>query len=165
MHTTVAKRLVVLSIALFAVCLFLPDFCWDRAGPNHVSPLAEECSAGFAALLFGVFGLMAPADNPGYWAWIANPLLLASWILIVVRRPKASIVLALISLLFAASFLRIGWVNGGWVGLFITRVEIGYWLWLTSIGVTLVAAVVGAAGAARSTPPQPESLGSSSPGG
>ena len=152
----------MLSITLFLISLFVPAYC---TVPRNGGGAPEHCGLGALSLAFGFLGAFS-SDSPfGHWAWMANPFLLASGIMIAKGRKMVSIVLASISLLFAVSFLHADWITDGWTGHSIARVEVGYWLWLTSIAVALVAAVVGTAGVRLPIRPPPELRASRSPGG
>jgi hypothetical protein len=121
------RKLVVASLIVFAASLAFPGY--------YVGSIS---SPGFACLLCGCAG--APA-------WFANPCLLAAWFCL--RRESAlrvtPVVLAVASLVFAIAFLFQHQVLRDEAGNMdtITARGLGYWLWIASIVLALVASVVG----------------------
>jgi uncharacterized membrane protein len=83
------------------------------------------------ALALGGFGML---NGGAALAWLANPLLITSWI-ITRKVTNASLFISLGAMLIAFSFLLFDQVlaneNGGKQT--ITSIETGYWLWLISI--------------------------------
>jgi hypothetical protein len=82
----------------------------------------------------------------GYYEWLANPALLAAWLLMILgSRRGTGILMGLVSLGFALSFLRLKQLPApGDTGAIdkITGYAIGYWLWIASIAVALIGCVV-----------------------
>jgi hypothetical protein len=124
------RKLVLASVIVFVVSLALPGY--------YVGGGSSSWSPGFACLLCGCLG--APA-------WLANPCLFATWF--GLRRESAlritPVVSAVAALAFAIAFLFQHQVPRDEAGNMdtITARGLGYWLWLTSIVVALVASVVG----------------------
>jgi len=87
-------------------------------------------------LLIGWLGLF---DR--YYEWLANPALLATWILMSFRASRVlSLIAGFISLGFALSFLRekrFPLDEAGNIGK-IGSYAMGYWLWLSSIALALI---------------------------
>jgi hypothetical protein len=78
----------------------------------------------------------------GYIEWFANPLLLWSWLASYFNRPRASGLTALIAFGFALIFLcrhELVWSTESHVTAQILGTGPGYWLWLTSILMMVIA--------------------------
>lgn len=108
---------MLLSVLLFAAALTQTAFFWGTQGASAVT--------GWRLLLRGSSGL-----SGGYVEWLANPLLLASWIA-ALRGWRA---------LWLAASLAAGLLM--LVFLFrqqIHRLGPGYWLWLASAAVSVAA--------------------------
>jgi hypothetical protein len=76
----------------------------------------------------------------GYIAWLANPLLVMSWIQLFKSKYTAAALYSIAAFAAAASFLlqsRIWLDEAGNIGLITARAS-GYWLWLSSIGIALI---------------------------
>lgn len=80
------------------------------------------------AFLFGLF----IATDTGF-SWLANPLLIYSWIFLY-KNTKRSLYLSISAILFAFSFLLLSKVatNEGGTPSTISAYGTGYWLWLSS---------------------------------
>ena len=91
-------------------------------------------SFGLVAFLFGWMGLSGAGVS-----WLANPLLIISWILLF-RNSKVSLILSGLALFFAFSFLGFKEVivNEGGGKSEIIAYGNGYWLWLSSCGLNLM---------------------------
>ncbi|OXI16063.1 hypothetical protein CFB43_37155 [Burkholderia sp. AU15512] len=126
-----ATVLLAISVALYLVAMFTAPF---RTGAPAPHPWAD----GWQVLLTGWMGVLA-----GIYAWLANPLVFAAWLLTVKRHRAQAVVLAGLALLFGMSFLSQHQIAVDEAG----NVEpvhldaIGYWCWLASFA----AAAVGAA--------------------
>jgi len=125
-----SRYLLVLSVGLYAACLPLDPFSVQ----GHPSGWPS-----WSILLIGWLPLAA-----ANLAWLANPLLLTAWYSIFTQGGKQAKSLSLLSLIAAGSFLLMRTVvnNEGGIPVPITGYNSGYWLWLTSIGVALLAAFV-----------------------
>ena len=123
--------LLAISVVLYLVAMFTTPF---RTGSPDPHPWAD----GWEVLLTGWLGVF-----DGICAWLANPLVLAAWLLTAKRYRTQAVVLAVLALLFGMSFLaqqRIIVNEAGDVEP-VHLDAIGYWCWLASFG----AASVGAA--------------------
>ncbi len=123
--------LLAISVVLYLVAMFTTPF---RTGSPDPHPWAD----GWEVLLTGWLGVF-----DGICAWLANPLVLAAWLLTAKRYRTQAVVLAVLALLFGMSFLaqqRISVNEAGDVEP-VHLDAIGYWCWLASFG----AASVGAA--------------------
>jgi len=85
---------------------------------------------GFLMLIIGWTGIF---EMPYGIPWLANPLLILSWIMLN-QRMKTSLLLSFLAILFSASFLLYKQMpeNEGGSTSEITGVGLGYWLWLSS---------------------------------
>jgi hypothetical protein len=120
------KALFLASIASFLLSLAVPAFHAANSGYWH----------GFAALLFGVIQLF-----DGFYCWLANPLIVAVWILAAIQL-KPAIMGALVALAASGAcalcltFLRHHSFCANEQGTMdaIDHVGPGFWLWLLSPG-------------------------------
>ncbi len=121
--------LLVLSLSAYALCMAFDAFLIDGPEPS-------AWSSPFMLLLFGWMGIFG-----GAVAWFANPLLLASWILLVCGLSRVALWIAGGALLTGLSFLTIDSLLISEAPTFahITRLGAGYWLWLVSMGLAMVA--------------------------
>ena len=112
------------SIVFFGISLFKDCFC------------TGECANSFLTLIFGILGIVLGGAN---LCWLANPLLLGSWISFFFNT-KVSFVFSLIASLVSFMFLFAKEVAVDEAGTprQIQSLEIGYWLWLISSIVMLV---------------------------
>jgi hypothetical protein len=101
-----------------------------------------------AALWFAASALalltLALGVTGGYLLWFANPLLFVAWTLILLRRRPAALWFAVSALAFGIAFLGQTTVETGAIGsdgpMEVTGYKEGYWLWLASMAVAVVAA-------------------------
>jgi hypothetical protein len=136
-HTPVKKSLRPfnvfgwLSLITFAGSLALPAFYTDWNSARI---------PGVSLLLCGCLGLLVANV-----AWLANPALILSWILLrKADSPLAPLLFAVMALPCALSFLlqkKIMMDEAGHYGNIIGYGP-GYWLWITSILLVIVASVV-----------------------
>lgn len=98
------------------------------AMPLHAFSAGGEGIPGWACLLLGWWGLFS-----GSLSWLANPLLICGWLLRS-HSPKPFLVAAGVAIVLMLSFLGADTVaiNEGGVPNEITRIGVGYWLWLAS---------------------------------
>jgi len=123
------KLLLFISIGLFIISLAQKSYCTNGGTCEYFS--------GFFNLIFGwvgVFMLHIPA-----FPWLANPILLASWILFK-KKPKISFILNIIALVLMLSFLLVDEiiVNDGSTTSEVVFYGLGYWLWVLSSFIMLV---------------------------
>jgi hypothetical protein len=127
--------LLFLSVAVYIAALLQDEvFC-----------VSGNCGdwPGYAILLFGV---LAVGGNLANMAWLANPLLLATWLTTWFGRRTPSVIVGLAALVLAASFLFAGTVVSNEAGIAnpITGLRLGYWLWLASAAIACTAAMLAA---------------------
>lgn len=112
--TTFRKIILLLSIVIFIISLTQNCYCTSISG----------CQPSFATFLFGFFGLFK-----GVVSWFANPFLIYSWVNI--KDNERSTFLSLFSLILASIFMIYKKIDYDEI----ISYELGYWLWLFSIGI------------------------------
>lgn len=124
-----SKTVLTVSVMLYGLCLPVEAFC--QAGKCYGSGI-EILGFGWLSLGHGFASI----------AWLANPALFVAWISILARLKTVALATSLSAFALAASFLlaRNVITNEGLVPVPITGYRIGYWLWLASTGVAVVAA-------------------------
>ena len=112
------------SIIVFAISLFQDCFC------------TNDCINSFSVLITGIFGIIVGGAN---LCWLANPLLLVSWIFFYFNT-KVSFVFSLIASLISFMFIFSTEVAIDEAGTprQIENLEFGYWLWLFSMLIILI---------------------------
>ncbi len=127
------KRIfVAISLILFLSSLTQNAYLIDN-GEESVG------SFGLIALLLGWMGVFGPAI-----AWLANPCLLLSGLLLIIGKTKLSLLFSVLAVGLALSFLLVDEIianEGGGKGK-ITAYDTGYWLWLSSCLVNLLGNLV-----------------------
>lgn len=99
---------------------------------------AYEDTPGLAAFLLGPIGLFG-----GHFSWLANPALATAWIMCRKKRYVAALTASVVATLLAATFLLQDSIPVGSSGDFPYQALSGYYVWLASIGYTIVAAALG----------------------
>lgn len=125
-HNNIARNiLLALSIGLYIASLTQPAYCTSAR-------CADSAAIAFSGLL-GFFFSMAGAT------WLANPLLVASWI-VAHKNPLASLIISLLATALSLSFLCFSTIMDNESGTSdnIIGVKAGYWLWVTSIGLMFI---------------------------
>lgn len=120
------RTLVLISgTGLYIFSLFNICFCTDNC-----------CRTSIEALLIGWLAMLT---GGAAIAWLANPLLIISWILLT-RNKKSAWLFSLSAVLFSISFIKFQTIIENEAGHSnpITKIGIGYWLWLSSCLTTFV---------------------------
>ena len=128
----IARTTLIISNGLFLFSLTQECYCTTSGCGGSWS--------GLAVLISGCLGFfMCPAA----YTWLANPLLLASWININ-KKGNASLIGSSIATLLTISFLFFHQVivNEGGNYDNITGYKLGYWLWMASSLTTLIGSVI-----------------------
>jgi hypothetical protein len=127
-----AYFILTLSIVLFAFSVSQKCFCTERD--------CGEDWEGAALLISGVLGIGAA---PVWFVWLANPVLLFSWIFFL-KRIRISLTLSLVAFLICLSFLGFDKMMVDEGGNFsrITGYEAGYWIWTSSAFVLFVGNII-----------------------
>lgn len=117
------------SIGLFACSLTQQCYC-----------TTASCGYSIAVVITGIFCF---AFGGASLAWLANPLLLTSWIL-VNKNPTRSLVTSLLATSISLSFLLFREVIDDEAGHYaeITSYRSGYWLWVLSSATMLIGNVL-----------------------
>jgi hypothetical protein len=108
------------SIIIFGISLFQNCFC------------TNGCISSFVAVLFGFLGITT--GGIANLCWVANPLLYMSWMTFY-KDTKSSLIYSLLASVISFMFIfatRVA-VDEGGSPRRIQSLEIGYWLWLSSI--------------------------------
>lgn len=117
--TKINPAILYSSILIYGISLFQDCFC------------TSHCVNSFFALLFGFLPLNTTIAN---LCWSANPLLFISWV-VFYKNPKSSLTFSLLASAISFMFIFCTEVadNEGGSPSRIESLEIGYWLWLSSI--------------------------------
>jgi hypothetical protein len=120
---------LITGLGLFVISLFNISFCTDNSCRTSI----ETLLIGWLAMLTGGAGL----------TWFANPLLIISWVLIA-KNKKAAWLFGLFATLVSISFLKFQVVIENEAGHYnpITKIGVGYWLWLSSCATTFIGSVI-----------------------
>lgn len=121
----ITKTSIIVSIVLFIVSLTGDCFCTDR-----------RCLESLYVLIGGMIGL---ATGGAALTWIANPLLLISW-LNIGRNQTLSMYTSLFATLCSVGFLWFDKViidEVGHTGVIVSY-QYGYWLWVASCVAILI---------------------------
>lgn len=118
------------SLIVLGVSLLCPTYCTDA-----------HCSGPLSGLIDGLFGwLGALFYGDTYVAWFANPFLIAA-IFTNKRVPFISFVFSAFAVYIAFHLLKGGSVilNEAGHTAYITKLQIGYWLWTISMELLFIA--------------------------
>lgn len=125
--------------------------------PLVVAAWMLACKRRRVAALYAVLVilvLLAPdAEAASYTAWLANPIIGATWLLYLCDKRHAALISSVTALGLALSFLQVKELLGPptYEGVNIPDVEmapiisygIGYWLWIASAGILVAGVTVG----------------------
>lgn len=126
-----AAILLVLSLALFALSLAL------AACQPMTNSAPGEIWSGYVLLFMGPLGLLTLN-----FSWLGNVFLLAGWINIFRGRRNKALVYSAMALVAAGSFSFYDAVPVGSSGSFPFKLLPGYYVWLASMTVALLAGVL-----------------------
>lgn len=129
---TPARVVLIAAIVVYLACMPLDAFC-----------VGGKCSdwQGWGIL---VFGWMLLAGSDANIVWVANPALFIAWITILLNQRLAALLFSLGALAIGLAFLWFKNVvtNEGGVISPITGYKAGYWVWLASMGITVLSALL-----------------------
>jgi hypothetical protein len=128
---SVPLRLTLLFLSILTFIAALPLTAFTQA--NSEEPVMQS----YEVLEAGALGIFK-----GYIEWFANPLLLWSWLASYFNRPRASGLAAIVALGLALVFLRrheLIWSTESHLTAQILKIGPGYWLWLTSTLIMIIA--------------------------
>jgi hypothetical protein len=116
---------LIIGVGLFILSLFNTCFCTDNG-----------CRTSIEALLIGWLAMLTGGAS---LTWIANPLIITSWILIA-KNKKIAWLFGLLATLTSISFLRFHTVIENEAGHYnaITKIGLGYWFWFSSCVTTFI---------------------------
>lgn len=122
---------LIISIVVFFIACSQKTYCTNG-----------DCGAywdGLAASILGAFGLFA---GGAYIAWLANPLILISWL--AYRKTKISLVTSILAFAFGLSFLLFDEIMVNEAGHYgeITGYEMGFYLWNLSFLIMIIGNVI-----------------------
>lgn len=132
----IRRRIWIVTLIIYCASMLCPTYCTIREYGG------ESCSgilSGLGATLFGWLGILVGGKGI-YLVWFANPLFIIGLIMNK-KSPTSALILSIIACILSLAFLLGGEVlinEAGHVAQ-ISTLQIGYWLWLTSM-VLLVAA-------------------------
>jgi hypothetical protein len=118
------RVLFYVSLAAYGLSLLLPAYYAGR-----------EKWPGWAALLLGFIGVIG-----WHFSGYANAFLWLSWASLRSARSVRALSFALVALVLAATFLLGHSIPTGSGGDSAYTIQLGYWVWLLSIGLTAIAA-------------------------
>ena len=123
-----SNQLLILSIFLFLVSLSMKAFCTSLI-----------CFHSLKVLISGSFCVFIGGTS---LIWMANPLLWASWLFN--KHSTLSLSLSILAFIVALSFLFFDKIitNEGGIPEKITQFKAGYWFWLLSITMNVVAHIL-----------------------
>jgi hypothetical protein len=121
----IKTAVLIIGFGLFIFSLLNTCFCTDNG-----------CRTSIEAFLIGWLAMLTGGAAV---AWLANPFLIIALVL-VTKNKKSAWLFALTALLFSLSFLKFKTVIENEAGQFnlITKIGLGYWLWLSSCLTTFV---------------------------
>ncbi|MBV8660426.1 MAG: hypothetical protein JO142_21615 [Burkholderiales bacterium] len=123
------RPLLIGSIATFLLCLVLPGYCVG----------SHDCPIGVSLLEGGWLSLLVLQPY-----WLANPLLLLAWYFYFRGKTGLGSLMAWGALIVALSFIFAGTIpldEAGTIGS-ITSLNIGYYLWVTSMALACAVSLV-----------------------
>jgi len=145
MFRITAGKLVRISIIVFIISLAVPAFTYI----TKMDSIPQDCYGAYP-LIIGwfplIFELIALPQGKsfiglGLFAWLSNPLIFIAWIGIFINNKKISRISAIAALILSLSFLSISELETGEPGIIWKNVTVnfGYFLWIFSMVVALVA--------------------------
>jgi uncharacterized membrane protein len=126
------KKLLIFSVGIFLLSLTQKTYCTN-----------DDCGEFWSGFLLLIFGWLGAFVGGAGVCWIANPLLILSWIFIN-KKIKTSIILSGISTTFTIAFLFFNEIMIDEAGNYgeITGYKLGYWLWNSSALLTFIGSIM-----------------------
>ena len=123
----------LVSVVVYATALTQKGFHSVGEPPGAWSPGLYFLFVGPLSVLYGVF------------EWLGNPVLFAAWIFPLARKNKIALPLALLATALIAAFLFRQTIVASEAPTYakITGYAAGYWLWLSSAVLAILASVIG----------------------
>lgn len=121
--------ILILGMGMFFLSLFTTGFCTNVGCKSSI----EAFAFGWLALFYG----------QAAFAWLANPLLIIAWILLIKDKISAWI-FGLFATIVSLSFLAFPNIIENETGKYslILSIHSGYWLWLSSCLVTFFGSLI-----------------------
>lgn len=125
------KLTLIVSLTLYCICLMNNGYYIEGSDPLAWAP-------AWALLIFGWVGAAA-----GTYAWLANPALFFSWILMLRNKCAASLRAAIVAFLLMVSFLFQSTVISSEAPTYsrIIGYGVGFWLWISSAVVQITGCI------------------------
>ncbi|MFK7049096.1 hypothetical protein FLACOL_01838 [Flavobacterium columnare] len=117
-------KILIVSLSLILLLMSLTQNAY------YIAEMKDSIgSFGLTSFLLGWFDIFGPGIS-----WLANPLLIISWIVLIFKNSKISLYLSFMAVVFSLSFLFFKEIIVNEAG---EKSEIivygnGYWLWLSS---------------------------------
>ena len=121
----ISSWLARVSLAMYVICLFLPAYRTTE----------RQQHLGIEALLAGPWGIFS-----GHFSWLANLFLLLSFTKRAGQTRQRPLLLSTVALLLALTFLLKEDIPVGVQGYFSYSAGVGYYVWLSSIALAVLAA-------------------------
>jgi hypothetical protein len=120
---------LIVGIGLFVSSLFTTCFCTDNVCRTSI----ESLLIGWLAMLTGGAAI----------TWLANPFIIVAWILLA-KNKKFAWLFGLTASLICFSFLKFPIIIENEAGQYnpITKIGLGYWLWLSSCLTTFIGSLI-----------------------
>lgn len=128
--TIKALRWTVLTLGIGLLVTSLTQKCYCTT---------DQCGDSWAAFVFGFLGFFA---GGAALCWIANPLVILSWL--TIKNNRVSLIFSIAAVIMAAAFLLFPDIIANEAGHHhkIVSYETGYWLWLSSMLTTCLGNLV-----------------------
>lgn len=121
--------ILIISIVLFMISLVLPAVFTQKGSEMY----------GLACFLLGWTDLSGDGTS-----WLANPILLFSWVFLLVKQPKIAAILGLLSVAVALYYFSETEITVDEAGhkYPITSYGPGYYLWMTSCATMFIGSLI-----------------------
>lgn len=134
----VRGRQVLLNDRTALILTVVSMLAWCGSLPLPAVDMGPVTATGWQFLIDGWRGI--PAHSLGGLSWLANPLLIATWWVLLADRGRAlGLILSCCALVAALSSFLFNLSVPGEGGLRIERFAIGFYFWLVSPGVQVLA--------------------------
>jgi hypothetical protein len=136
------RKLLLMSVAIFAISLFIPVFTFEGDHSERWDLGYAELVLGWFPALLGIIGLpQGIFEFVGYIAWFGNPFLVCAWWGILMKLRQIALICSVVAFCFGLLFLTMHTIaipEGARMQN--VKVSFGYFLWMTSMVLCMVAA-------------------------